>query len=127
LLGVFLTSLMVPRSGLLWHEHEATEKAHTYHELWQLLTSHTAAAYHPHHHAHPHEHDAVGPQVFLSAASTSNLHAHYFDDTLLIYFHFVHTLVNAVLVVSLRIARSILYVSRHLLSAAARSPPGHGR
>ena len=125
LLGVFLTSLTVPRFGFLWHAHEASAKAHAYHELWQLLTSHAAAAYHPAHHAHPHDHHTAGQQVFLSAASTSNFHAHYFNDTLLIYFRFVHTLADAVLVVFLRVYRRILYVSRHLLPVAARAPPSH--
>jgi hypothetical protein len=122
-LGVFLASLTVPRFGLLWHEHKTSAKAHTYHEFWQLLSSHATIAHHPEHHAHPHAHDAAGPQVFLAAASTSNLHAHYFNDTLLIYCHFVHLLADAVRVVFLRMYRRVFQVSRHLLPAAARAPP----
>jgi hypothetical protein len=134
-LGVFLTSLVWPRFGLLWHEHADREKAHAYHEILQMLASHAAGAQHSgHQHAHqaPHEHDAphasyeqhaAGLQVVFSAAPTSNLHGHYFDDTLLVYCGFLQTLCGAVFRIFLRLDRSVSHVSRQLLPTAARAPP----
>src|SRR5215831_1012092 len=97
LVGLLLVTLVVPRFGLVWHDHEDPDEDHPDDQLLRLLASSQAS--HPRH--HPHQHSETS-HVSLSAAETANLHGHYVDASLLVFVCLCHPLTLTLLRVSLR-------------------------
>ena len=115
---LLLVGLSLPRFGLVWHDHEDPDEDHPDYQLLRLLASPQAS--HPSH--HPHHHIDMS-HVSLSSAETANVHGHYVDASLLVFFCLCHPLTLILLRVSLRPHRRRVLFTRHIAPLLARAPP----
>lgn len=82
LLLAFLAATLMPRFGLVWHEHEEAghDHDHANPDLVKLL-----GVFHGEHTAHATPQPEDGAQTALFDADAARLHVHYVDDTLPVY------------------------------------------
>lgn len=115
---LLLVGLSLPRFGLVWHDHEDPDEDHPDYQLLGLLGSSHAS--HPDHHSHR---PTDTSHVSLIAADMVNVHGHYVDASLLVFFCLCHPLTLTLLRMSLhRHHRRVLF-TRHIAPLLARAPP----
>ena len=118
LVVLLLTGLSLPRFGLVWHDHDGSDDDHPDYQLLTLLAS--SQAPHPDHQAHHHTDTS---HVSLSSADTANVHAHYVDASLLVFYCLWHPLTLTLRRVSLRPRRCRIFLARRIAPLPARAPP----